>query len=504
MNALDNVSVMFPALLLSPVTLLFGPIAAFNVAGTLAPVINGYCMFLLARKLTNHVSGQIVAALIWGFSPDVLSNLLWGHAPDVFGFFLPLAGILVYDLVVDHKRRPSVDGMLFGALVVAQFFTSIEVLAICALSALPGIVFAAVSARRVLWANRRRLGGVAGGTVAVAGLALAYPAWFALAGPRHIVGPAWPITIVAPTWDYLGSGIVIFIGVSIPFWYKRRLAWFAAVTGIWASALSWGAPLGNDWWHPWKFFKNLPIISGIQVFRFENVVAFCAAGLMAMSIEGWWEFSVKRNRAQADTKDQQSVRSIRPAVSGTIGIAATIAGFSALVPIALEYSPTLPLGVIQTPTPAWFTHEALRLREGTRVLTIPFAANQPLQAGMIGTESMAYQAEDSIRFDLAGGYMVVPGAGGVSAWTLPLNGTSAILSELARPTPAQMAVATSETAGVRKVLRRWGVQVTVVSQPALFPDAVHYLTAVYGRAPLEQSGAAVWYGSVQASRRPQS
>ena len=53
---------------------LFGPVASFNVAGTLSPVISGYCMFLLARKFTDSRPAQIVGALLWGFSPLVLTS----------------------------------------------------------------------------------------------------------------------------------------------------------------------------------------------------------------------------------------------------------------------------------------------------------------------------------------------------------------------------------------------------------------------------------------------
>ena len=173
-NALANASVPFPALVLSPVTLLFGPIASFNLAGTLSPVVSGYCMFLLARKVTRIVPAQVLAGLIWGFSPNVFDQLRFGHLVDILGFFLPLAGVLAYDLVVEHKRRPWVVGVLFAALVIAQFFTSTEVLAIAAVSLTPGVVLGTVFARGVLWDNRRRLFVAVCWAIGVAGIVLVF------------------------------------------------------------------------------------------------------------------------------------------------------------------------------------------------------------------------------------------------------------------------------------------------------------------------------------------
>lgn len=158
-------------------------------------------------------------------------------------------------------------------------------------------------------------------------------------------------------------------------------------------------------------------------------------------------------------------------------------GFASLVPIASAY--TLPLTEHVTPMPPWFTHEALRLPEGTRVLAIPYA-----------TPTMTYQAEDSLRFDLEGGYVLVPGKGGASIWRQPLTGTPAILARLSVPAVSQPRISSTETTRFRTSLRQWGVQVTVITPSIRLSYAVKYLTAVYGRRPVEQRGAAVWYGKI--------
>lgn len=492
-NTLANVSVMFPALVLSPVTLLFGPIAAFNVAGTLSPVISGYCMFLLTRKFTHFPPAQILAGALWGFSPTVIDNLPYGHLVDVLGFFLPLAGLLIYDVVIEHKRLPWIDGVLLGLLVIAQFFTSTEPLAIIALCAPVAAAVGLVLARDVLWETRRALRTTSVWAIAFAGVVLAYPTWFAVAGPRHIVGPPWPFDLTDPLSGYLGWSVLIFIGVSLPVWRTRRLAWCAAWTGLWAWMLSWGVPdhrvLGGSgmgphptlvW--PWALFQHLPLFANIQTFRFGAVVAFCAAVLLAISLDQWWQLAKRKG--------------VRLRVA--IGFGATIAALGSLVPVAP--SDTIPLAIHSSPTPPWFTHEASRLPEGSTVLTVPFTVVQPLSSQhrlqLLGTEVMTYQAEESLRFSLIGGYVLAPGKGGASVWRRPLGGTAAILTRLSEPAFPLPTPSSKSIAEFRASLHRWDVQVTVILRPHLYRSAVTYLAAVYGRAPIEQRGALAWYGNV--------
>jgi hypothetical protein len=66
-----------------------------------------------------------------------------------------------------------------------------------------------------------------------------------------------------------------------------------------------------------------------------------------------------------------------------------------------------------------------------------------------------------------------------------------------------MAVASRDIGEVRALLRRWGIQVTVINLPTLFPYAVQYLTAVFGRNPVEQRGVDVWYGEAPQGRAGQ-
>lgn len=505
-NALANTSTMFPALLLSPITLLLGPIAAFNVAGTLAPVASAYCMFLLARKLTGCVPAQVLAGLFWGFSPAAMAWLPFGHLMDVFGFFFPLGLILVYDVLVEHRRPPILDGILFGFLVIAQFFTSTEFLVIAALVAPIGAGIGFIFSRQLFVVNRRAMVQAGVSALATSGIALAYPAWYAVAGPRHIPGPPWvansigqsvsavvnpgprlhqPVSAVVdyagyfgrvgPASGFLGWGILAFIVLSYPVWRGRLLAWCVLATGLWAWMLSWGTPPYGGAWRPWDVFNSIPVISDVRPSRFANVVAFAVALMIVVSLDGWWRITkAVPQRLKPRNWTHVSPKRLRTLIRLTVVAAACVA----LIPIATAYS--FPLTEHATLTPGWFTHEALQLPMGTRVLTVPY-----------GAETMAFQAEDSMHFDVAGGYMLVPGAEGLSIWRHPLGGASATLrglsSDQSRPKSQQ---ALNE---VRRSLHRWGIQVVVVYPSRHQPTAVAYMTAVYRHAPIEQGQAAVWY-----------
>jgi len=526
-NALANGSAMFPALVLSPITVLFGPIAAFNVAGTLAPVVSGWCMFLFARKITRFVPGQVLAGLLWGFSPFMFDNLGYGHIHLALGFFPPLAALVLYDLLVQHRRRPWVNGAWFGVLVILQVFTGAELLVMTGLVGVVGLAMAICLAPRFVWDQRGAISTAGGTAVLIAATVLAYPAWFAVAGPRHVSGKPWPdssflsspVTAIVnagtnihkpsavdavagylgargPSYGYLGWGLLVFVVISAPLWWRRRLAWCAVVSGSWALILSNGRG-GTDWW-PWNVFNRIPLLSDAWPARFSDLVDLSAAILLAIAIDGWWKQIKGTTITHGDALSKSvpfrwNSTSLR-VMAGLVVVAGAVA---ALAPIAASY--TLPFTEQSSSIPAWFTHDARRLPQGTRVLAIPFSTLPAIDSNV-----MVYQAEDSLRFDLAGGYALVPGAkGSTSIWRYPLGGTTEILEDLSLgpylgvPEPTDNPDAIVE---VRASLQRWGIQVFVIAQQNNAPYTVSYMTAVYGRAPLWQHGAWVWYGEVKRTK----
>jgi len=516
-NMLANASWMAFGLVFAPITWLFGPVATFNVVVTLAPVVSGWCLFLAVRRFTTFVPGQIVAAFLYGFSPIIVGSDPFGHFFQIWLIYPPLVLLCLYDLFVTQRHRPVSLGIGLGLLTVVQFFSSTEVLLIVVLVGVLGVAAAAVAAPRVAWARRRHI--LLGVTVAVgtAAILLAYPIWFAIDGPRHIVGLVWPnipsagasITGLVsagpnvhqpaardilsgyfgnrgPNPSYVGAAVMVFVGVSMFVWRKSRLAWIVFAVGLWSWLLSLGI---NHAWAPWRVFQHVPVVSDIIPVRISAITVFAVAVLVALSADGWWRLAVHRVEKRRNGVDDRRLLRVLGAILALV-TAAT------LIPVAASYS--FPFVIHQNPVPPWFRHVAPRLAPGTVLLTYPYPQG-------ITAQAMGWQAGDDMRFRLAGGFVVVPGRDGRhSTFVSTPGGTVRILDRLSLRYLGPLPLATlSAVRQVRTSFRRWGVQVVVVTYQGRAPVyAVGYLTAVLGRLPRWQRGAWVWYGT--GSDRPLS
>ncbi|MEI6701440.1 MAG: hypothetical protein WCL38_06780, partial [Actinomycetota bacterium] len=154
-NLMVNTSIFAPALVLSPVTLLGGPVLAFNVGVVLTPVLSAWPMYVLSRRFTPSATLASVAAVLWAFSPYVLSFLALGHFHQTVSFFPPLALLLIVDLA-SGRRSPRRSGVLGACGIVAQYFTGSELLAMTALELGLGLVVLAILRPQVLVSNWRR------------------------------------------------------------------------------------------------------------------------------------------------------------------------------------------------------------------------------------------------------------------------------------------------------------------------------------------------------------
>ncbi|MGH9029497.1 MAG: hypothetical protein ACRDV4_07770, partial [Acidimicrobiales bacterium] len=391
-NMLVNTSWIVFAALFAPVTWIFGPIATFNVAVTLAPVVSGWCFFLAARKVTRFVPGQVVAAALYGFSPTIVSSDPVGHFFLIWEFFPPLVFLCLHDLFVTRRHRPLLIGAALGLLVAVQFFSSTELLAIEGVIGAVGMVCAAVFSPIQAWARRRHiLLGLGAGAV-VSGVLLAYPAWFALDGPRRVVGLAWPATpgygaplssVVSagsgvthgsdllrlsgyygnagPVATYLGVGLLVFLAVSAALWFRNRLAWVFVVTG----AVAWSLTLGphlvprrastNGYWLPYRAIWRIPLLGQIVPVRFAALTGFAAAMLLALSADAWWRWGCERIAGRGPRPARGALDARRVAV----GVVVACASAAVVIPIGLDYS--LPYTVHRSEVPAWFTYVAPHL-----------------------------------------------------------------------------------------------------------------------------------------------
>ena len=524
-NLLQSTSYLLPALLLAPVTWLFGPTASFNAAELLAPVLSGWCMFLAARRVCAFFPGQLAASLLWAFSPLLVEAEMFGHLNFTILYFPPLAFCALHELFTG-SRSPVVAGILLGLLVVAQFFTGTEPLAITAVAIAFGCLVACALAPRLTWGRRRRIGLGLASAAAVAGVLLAYPLDFFLAGPRHVVGEPWPLTafygehaldIVSPARPgsgssvlsrvggyfgpggpgvaFLGLPLLVSLAVSSVVWWRRRIAWVLVVTGAFSWLCSLGAvllPLSSQSyqrWLPWRYLQSWPLLASIGPNRFTIVVDACAALLVAISVDAWIELARAARRWLAPRS--------RALAAGAAGaVSALLAAGLALSAEPLVTTSPFPLRTTAATVPAWFRTTALRLGATTVVLTYPYASSS-------APDAMYWQAQEGLAFRLVGGRALVPGADGVHSLHVdPATGLDPVLQDASFGTglPAPPSAATLSL--IRRGLRRWGVQVVVVVRRARAPAwMAAVMTDALGEAPRSEQGSLAWFdvGSAPAS-----
>ena len=187
---LSQTSVMGLSVPLVPVTWIWGPVASFNVASTLTPALcTAFSAFVVLRRWAPWTPAAFVGGLFYGFSPFVLSSLPYGHLNLAAFMLLPPILAVLDEILIRQGHSAVWSGVVLGLFIFAQFFLSSELLAIVAVVAVIAVV--ALVAAGVLLSDpaelRRRAPHAAKGLgvgLAVGAVLLAWPAWFALDGPR--------------------------------------------------------------------------------------------------------------------------------------------------------------------------------------------------------------------------------------------------------------------------------------------------------------------------------
>ncbi len=498
-NLLTDTSVLALGVLLTPLTLVAGPVVSMNVALTLAPALSGLAMFVLLRRWVAWTPAAFLGGVAYGFSPFVLSELALNQLNIAFLAVPPLVVLTLDELLVRQRRSPYRIGALLAGLVVLQFFLSTEVLLITTIATAVGV---ALLLGAVAWRSPAEITQRAGHAVRGLGLAaglvavvLAYPLWFLVRGPAHLDGPVWsngavgrfgttPASFVSTAGladlrpgmlrfggyqgpvlvglGYLGLGVLVISVVGTVVWrHDRRLLLFGSV-GVVAAVLSLGP--GHGSWVPWQTVERIPWVGDIVEARFTLVVSLCVAVMVGIVADRVW--------------------------SEAGGVAGWAVVAVAVVPTVVVLWPNLPLTTQPVVVPQWFAAVGHTLPPGKVVLAypVPFSGLQ---------SSQAWQALDAMRWAQAGGggpEGQPVHAGAARAGFEVLFGASLALATLPAPTPANVAA-------VREALTTWGVTTVVIpDQPGLpvyeqgrSPTyAVALMTAAIGVAPAYHHAAWVW------------
>jgi hypothetical protein len=298
-----------------------------------------------------------------------------------------------------------------------------------------------------------------------------------------------------PSYSFLGVPLLVLLAISAVTWWRSRVAWSLVIVGVGAWVCSWGTSLGTQygpkatavdaWWAPWHLLSGIPLVQEILPIRFGGLVVFAAAMLLAISLDGWW-WAISRRLARPRPDADRRSRLVA-------SVLLTAVGAAVLLPVAL--TTPLPYVVRTSPTPAWFTRVAPHLEPATRVLAVPFA----------GQAAMGWQAQADLRFDLVGGFAVVPGPTGRSVFVSPPARPVRLLDRLSQTaqtfqTVGPPAGTPDQVLTVRQAMDRWGVQVVVVTRVGGDPAySAGFMTAVLGRAPRIEDGSWVWDGLGRAA-----
>jgi hypothetical protein len=428
-NVLLNAGTPFLGIVFSPVTLLFGPIATFNVASTLALPLSAIAAYALIRRFTTWRPAAFAGGLLYGFGPPLMVHGLEGHLNLAFAALVPLIFLALHELIVRQKGSVRWWGVCLGLLVAAQFFTSTEVLletvvvagiAIAVSAAFGGYrnvrARAAYAVKGLLWAG------------AVATLLLAWPVWIMVRGPGHVSGPVQLVAqgyradLLSPfvpdsaqmvvlqhfrsmadhfsgntaeNVSYLGLPLLVLLAVGL-IWRRRHPAVLVAcITAVTAFVLSLGAALslrsapavsgsGAAIGHvplPEAVLYKVPLLENLIPARFALQVCLClavAGGILLQELH-------------------DHLRASKLPRWCTAAIPAVIA--------AVTLVPLLPAGAVQgvgpSGAPPGFTAVARSLPQGTVAVVFPFpSANFSVP--------VLWQVRAKFRFSMPGGSFFVP------------------------------------------------------------------------------------------------
>jgi hypothetical protein len=531
-NLLSDTSVPALGVVMSPVTLLFGPVTAINVASTLIPALTALSMFWLLQRWVRWAPAAFVGGLVYGFSATVIVQLAFGWLNLTCLALLPLMVACVDELFIRQRARPVRVGVALALLTTVEFFISTEMILIISISgAVTVIVLLGYALGHDSGEIRRRgrhaLIGI--GTAAMLTLLLlTYPLWLFFAGPAHLGGMLWSTNVPGnlgnaasnfwshlarwgplngqqlaqgtrvfggyqgpafPSPSYLGPGMLVVLAVGTLVWRSDRRLWFFGAIGVITAAVSLRATAGA--WGPWAVVDHLPLFDNVVQSRFAAVSVLCAAVMVAVIIDrsrasalGWF------SRPSGIRAGSAAPQPASNAARWGAGAAALVMTLAALGPVAAALSPNLPLTVQPVTVPHWFESTATHLSHGQVLATYPFATAD-------SQASIPWQAIPGLHYKMAGGggpTGTVARAGANRDGFNVLNMASVPLGPAPAPTEANLEA-------VREALGHWGVTMVVVPGDtglAVFQRGrgaaygVAFFTAVFGSAPVRQAGAWIW------------
>lgn len=412
-NLMGNTSVLGLAVPLTPVTVLWGPTAAYVVMITVALAGTAVAWyFVLSRYVVTSRFAAFVGGGFAAFAPGMISQAT-GHPHMIAQFLVPLIVWRVFRLA--QTTRPVRDGVILGLLITYQAFIGEEVLFFTALAcAVVVATYALLRPREALGRWRPFAAGL-GTAAGVAAVLLAYPLYVQFFGPEYTRGLPGMTQFNAdlggyPRFSWLtlageqntrilfgqnSSELNSFFGwplllvvAGIVVWLRRELtARIAAVVAVVFAVLSFGRqleyadrPIGIS--GPWQLVADLPMFGSVVPTRFALVTAAAFAVLLALALD-------------------RALRAPGPTVRGVprAGLLWTALIVLALLPVGPR-----PLPVREVPpVPTFFTSGAWRpyVTDDGAIMVVPPGKDQQRLA-------MRWAAAGRGDFRITDGYFLGP------------------------------------------------------------------------------------------------
>nr|WP_091609850.1 hypothetical protein [Micromonospora mirobrigensis] len=482
-NLMTNVGMQLPGLLLTPVTVLGSAALSYLVFITLNLVATGLAWYLvLARHVVTSRVAAFVGGLVLAFAPALVSHSN-GHPHITAQWLVPF---LLWQVVRLTRPGHTVrDGLVLGALVVAQFYIGLEILFLVAVGcALAALAYLLLSPRRAVREAPRTLGGLAVAGVLVA-VATAYPLWMQFAGPQHRTGHPGEHDVyalklasfaafatrtvfggdtkglVANTTEeasFFGLPALLLALVAAVALWRLLVVRILVVVGVVTALLSQGSTWAwgrerTDTPAPFALLAHLPVFDSMVIARFALITTVALGLLLAIWLD----------RVLTATTGAGGRRlPLRLAAA-----AALVAGLLPMVPTPLPAQARPPVPEFVT-SGAWREHVA----EGRTLVPVPVDNFSSIRWGSAAVAGFAVPQ----------GYFLAPTSptDSTGRWGVEPRPTAALLTAVAAGTRGTAVTAADRDRAVADV-RHWKADALVL--PAGHPRAAALRTvldACYG------------------------
>jgi hypothetical protein len=488
-NLLWDTSIPLPSAMLTPVTLIFGPVVAFNVASTAAVAISAWCAYLCYRRYAKSHLAAMIGGLLYGFSPYMMAHALGGHLNLSLAFTPPLMLLLLDEILVRQRYRIGYLGAALGGLAAAQLLIGQELLATEVLAVLVGVAALVVVFPREVRAHAPYAAKAVG--VALGVIFSSDVTGFVIPTSLQQFRLSWTMTVAshytdsccpADSQSYIGLPLIALLAITSITRWSNKLVRVVTIVAVAMLVFSLGPHLHVNG-HvtsipmPATWLSKVPLIPNMLASRLMLYVYLCAGLLVTVFLDGTWGGAQKARRGQLELSGMPRRRISRAAFAWT-----------AFVVVALAFVfPRIPFTVSNTSTPSFFSSSAIKaIPEGSVALVAPFARDTDT------SEPMLWQAVADMRFRMPEGYALGPDDTGRFSFLPVATPLSELMQtiELGHDPPPMTA---QLRADLLNGLRTEHVQTVIIGPFSQHDHMVQSFTALFNAPPDHVGGADVWW-----------